>query len=299
MHVAFTDPDAKALAFARKELGVDGEADFHKGLSLQRPDIVFVCSPTKLHLEQAREAAKNGMHLFIEKPLSNSLDGVDELRKIVTEKKLICMVGCNMRFHFGPATVKRMIEEGAIGKVLHAGVYTGSYLPDWRPQNDYKKSYSADPTQGGAILDCIHEIDLALWYLGAAKLAGVTKEQADILGIPVEGTADLRLEHASGATSDVHLSFMEKQYKRFCVIEGEEGSISWDIDQKTVEVTDAEGYVVQTALEPAGYDLNRMYIDEITHFLECVASGRPSEGNLDEATMALSLALEARNMKKA
>jgi len=204
------------------------------------------------------------------------------------------MTGCNMRFHFGPATVKRLLDQGKIGMPKHATVYTGSYLPDWRPKTDYRRSYSADPVQGGAILDCIHEIDLAQWYLGPAKLMACSLKQAESLGIPVEGTADLKLHHATGATSDVHLSFTEKEYKRYCIIEGTEGSLFWDIHKKTVELQDASGQLRESVPEPAGYDINQMYTDELRHFLGCVASGTVPMGNLMESTEVLSIALQAR-----
>ncbi|MDD4628940.1 MAG: Gfo/Idh/MocA family oxidoreductase, partial [Candidatus Peribacteraceae bacterium] len=263
-----------------------------------KPAIVFVCSPTGLHVPQALAAARTGAHLFIEKPLSHTEKGIDDLRKEATKRDLICMVGCDMRFHFGPATVKKLLEEGAIGTVTHATVFTGSFLPDWRPQQDYRKSYSADPEQGGAILDCIHELDLALWYLGPATLRDAVLQPATSLGIPVEGTADLILQHETGAIGSVHLSFMEPGYRRFCRIEGTAGTIAWDIGEKRVTLSNPEGKTLRTFKEPAAYDLNRMYLDELRHFLDCVRKNVQPQGNLQEATIALGIALEAKRRGK-
>ncbi len=270
--------------------------DFEEALKEEKPAVVFICSPTKLHIPQALAATKAGCHLFIEKPLSHTLDGIEELQKEVNDRELITMVGCNMRFAFGPSAVKKILDAGTIGKIMKSTVYTGSYLPDWRPQNDHKKSYSADPAQGGAILDCIHEIDIALWYAGPARLESVTKESAESIGIDVEGTADLTLQHESGATSDVHLSFIEPEYKRFCDIEGEKGSVRWDFSEKKVDVKDAEGNVTETIKEPEGYDINQMYMDEVEHFLACVEQKSIPEGNLEEARQTLEIALAAKSM---
>lgn len=235
-------------------------ADFEEALDKSKPDVVFVCSPSKLHVQQAILAAKAGAHLFIEKPLSNKAEGIDELKAEVEKKNITCMVGCNMRFHAGPEKVKELLNADAIGNVRKATVYCGSYIPDWRPQSDYKKSYSADSEQGGAILDIIHEIDLALWYLGPATITGTTKETADSIGLTVEGTADISLQHTSGALSTVHLSFTEKEYNRFCNIVGERGTIAWDINKKSVVVTDTEGNLKDKFAEPEGYDYNHCYI---------------------------------------
>jgi predicted dehydrogenase len=276
----------------------NGTADFldiTDAIATKNPNVILVCSPSKFHVEQAKIAASTGAHIFIEKPISNSLDGIEELVRIVQEKNLTCMVGCNMRFHHGPTKVKELIEKGVIGSITSATVYTGSYLPDWRPQSNYKESYSADPEQGGALLDCIHEIDLALWYFGPATIKSVLLQSAEPIEIETEGTADLVLQHSSGCTSNVHLSYMEKDYKRFCIVEGERGSIRWDFNEKKVELRNTEGDILEEWKEPEGYDFNDCYIAEIAHFFECVEKHTIPQGNLDEAAAALTIALTARN----
>ncbi|MFH0770602.1 MAG: Gfo/Idh/MocA family oxidoreductase [Candidatus Peregrinibacteria bacterium] len=292
--LAICDPDPARLTEAANQTPCKTYTDFHQALASEKPDAVFVCSPTRWHLSQAVDAAGAAAHLFIEKPLSHTMDGVERLAHAVEEQRLCCMVGCNMRFHFGPKTVKTLLTEGKIGTVTHATVYTGSFLPDWRPVQDYRKSYSADPLQGGALLDCIHEIDLALWYMGPATLVSAALRSADVIGIPVEGTADLILEHGKGVTSSVHLSFTEKEYRRFCRIEGAEGTIAWDIGEKTVTLRGRDGKLHEIFREPAGEDLNRMYEDELRHFLDCMRRNVQPQGNLREAIAALKIALEAK-----
>lgn len=292
--LAVADPGEPQRRQAREETGCAASADFEEMLREERPDIVFICSPTKHHVSQALRAARAGAHLFIEKPLSHTREGIGDLMREVRERNLTCMVGCNMRFHHGPATVKRLLREGRIGSVRRAEICTASFLPHWRPAQDYHESYSADPEQGGAILDCIHEIDLALWYLGPATLLRARTEPATPIGLAVEGSADLVLQHASGAVSTVHLSFMEREYQRLCIIEGTEGSVTWDIREKKVGIRDSGGNVTAVFEEPPGYDLNRMYGDELEHFFSCIAQKRLPFGNLEEARQALDLALGAR-----
>ncbi|MBU0766658.1 Gfo/Idh/MocA family oxidoreductase [Patescibacteria group bacterium] len=293
------DPNEANLKSAVEKLDCKSYADLEAALKEQKPDIVFICSPTKFHITQALNAAKANMNLFIEKPLSINKEHIKELTQEVEERGLTCMVGCNMRFHHGPATVKRLLNEGRIGSVKQAYIYTGSYLPDWKPQQDYRQSYSADPEQGGAILDCIHEIDLALWYLGPATLVSTTSKPATDIDLPsVEGTADLVLWHGSGSESNVHLSFTEHEYKRYCIFNGTDGSITWDINKKKVDVQDVKGTLVDSYPEPEGYDINQMYIDEVNHFLSCIADRRSPQCNLMEATQALDIALKARIQSK-
>src|SRR5438309_1263907 len=134
-------------AARRKELdreGVPAFASLEQGLAWQ-PQAVFIATPTQFHIEQAIEAAKAGCDLFIEKPLSHSLARCTELVELAEKNALITLVGCNMRFHLGPFRIKGLLEDQAIGRVLAARLQCGSYLPAWRPHQDYRTSYSASP----------------------------------------------------------------------------------------------------------------------------------------------------------
>src|SRR5262249_50073259 len=130
-------------------------------------DVAFITAPTRLHIPLALQAAEHGCHLFVEKPLADCLEGVERFLETVKERNLVTLVGCNLRFHPGLIQVKRLLEEGAIGRVIAARVEVGQYLPDWHPQEDYRQGYSARrELGGGVILDAIHEIDYVRWLLG-------------------------------------------------------------------------------------------------------------------------------------
>lgn len=121
------------------------------------PDIVFVCTPTSLHMPPAIEAAARGCHLFIEKPLSHNRDEVGRLASLAAERSLVSMVACNLRFHPGLLRVKELVDAGSVGTVVACRAEFGQYLPDWRPAEDYRASYSArSELGGGVILDVVH-----------------------------------------------------------------------------------------------------------------------------------------------
>ncbi len=294
------DPSEEQCKEITDEVGCTGYSNYESALEQMKPDIVFICSPTIFHVDQAMAAANAGANLFIEKPLNHTIEGVDALQKIVEEKNLTCMVGCNMRFHFGPSTVKKILDEKTIGDVSDAEVHV---LFDFTGRADLKgnverirATYNADPAQGGAIRECVHEIDLSLWYFGAGNLNHATKINADRIGIPeVEGESSLFIDHESGTKSHVHLSFMHPEYKRGCSITGSEGSIEWDFTEGIVKVQDPEGKEMATYSPPEGYEVNQMYLDEISYFFDCMENGSKPMGNLDDATLALEMALHAVN----
>ena len=245
-------------------------------------------------LEIAQAAASRGCHLFIEKPLSHSLKGVHTLEQEVQKRGLVAMVGCNMRFHPGPAAIKRLIDKKVVGRVIAARVQTGSYLPGWRPRQDYRQSYSASAVWGGAILDCIHEIDLALWYFGPAGLAGAAWLPATAIGLKTDGLAEILLQHQSGILSNVHLNFIQRDYRRTCQVIGSEGTIYWDFNDHGVKVLGPDGGLIKEIPEPAGWQPNQMYVDELDHFLKMVQKLTPSSNPIAGGVAALKIALAVK-----
>src|SRR5437016_6310058 len=85
-----------------RELGAESFAQLASGLGWA-PDFVVIATPPSLHLAQSLQAASSGCAVFIEKPLSHTLLGISELLRAIENQSLISMVGCNMRFHPGPA----------------------------------------------------------------------------------------------------------------------------------------------------------------------------------------------------
>jgi len=260
----------------------------------EKPAVALIAAPTHLHLPLALRAAERRCHLFIEKPLGHEWNGVETLLQRAEERRLVTLVGCNMRFHPGPACVKRLLEEGAAGRVLAARLHTGSYLPEWRASRDYRQTYSTQESQGGgAILDCIHEIDLALWYFGEGSVVGAALEPATHLGIETEGLGEILIRHRAGCLSSVHLNFVQRDYRRCCQILGERGTIYWDFELPFVLVDEGGGWKWRWELDP-GWEPNQMYLDELRYFLECVENGRLTFCGIREGAAALSIALAAK-----
>jgi predicted dehydrogenase len=260
----------------------------------QQPDVAIITTPSNLHVELALEAAKHNCPLFIEKPVSHTLDGLDELCAEAEQRGLITMVGCNMRFHPGPAQVKQLLDEAAIGQVVSARIHTGSYLPGWRPGTDYRQSYSAQVALGGGvILDCIHEIDLALWYFGPGEVLAAVSLPATSIGLAVEGLAEILIRHRNEVLSSVHLNFIQRDYQRSCEVIGSDGSIYWNFSEGKVRCYRPH-QDVQVIDQPADWTVNQMFVDEIRYFLDCVRTKTQSVNNLQCAMDTLKLALAAK-----
>jgi predicted dehydrogenase len=294
--VAF-DVLSERRQIARRELEVEVIDELDSAWPME-PQIAFIAASTAMHIPLAAAAARHGCHLFVEKPLSHNLDGMEQLVGEAARRHLVTMVACNMRFHPGPIAVKRLIDEGAVGEIIAARVETGSYLPCWRPWQDYRQSYSASPESGGVILDCIHEIDLALWYLGPARLLSAAHLPARTIGLETDGVAEILIRHDSGVLTSIHLNYIQRDYRRGCRIIGSEGTVYWDFNEKNVRVFNDQGKLEQVHSEPPGWQLNQVYLDEIQHFLSAVRGDSEAMNSIPQARAALELALLARERGK-
>ncbi len=287
------DPAAQARHRAEEDTDTPSFSSLDE-LWGRNPGVAFVTASTDAHVELALEGARHGCHLFIEKPLSHSLDRLEELFAEVERRNLITMVACNMRFHPGPMAIKELLEGGFIGEVISARIQVGSYLPRWQPNQDYRHRYSSSPEWGGAILDCIHEIDLALWYFGPANLIGVANLPATTIGLETDGLAEILLHHKSGVLSSVHVNFVQRDYKRSCQIIGSRGTLYWDFSERQVNVFGESGELTKRLSEPKGWHSNQMYIDELEHFFQAVKSHCPTMNPISDSMESLELALAVR-----
>lgn len=291
--LAACDVDRERLAPMIVKLEVEPFTDFDEALLSIKPDLVFVCTPPAFHVSQALQAVRAEAHVFIEKPLSHTLDGVDELIAEAEARQRVVQVGYNLRFHPGLRKVKQLVDEGAIGRILWARVEAGQYLPDWRPWQDYRQSYTARRELGGGILlDGSHELDYITWLLGRPVELTCMAGRVSDLDVDVEDCATMLLRFDSGAQADVHMDFVQRGFARSCKLVGEEGTIVWDYSLNQVQVHRAGSDTWETI--SYDFDSNDMYIAEIRHFLDCVAQSVKPLVDLTQAKMVLELALSAK-----
>ncbi len=282
--------DAGDLA---RRFGVRSVASLEEGLSLD-PDFVLVANPTALHMEVALQAARAGRPLFIEKPLSDRREGVDELRRLVREKQLVCLVGYQMRFHPGLRLMRELLQEGRIGRPLWVRAEVGQYLPDWHPDEDYRQGFSARRSLGGGVtLDLSHELDYVRWLLGPVAQVGAFGGRIGDLEIDTEDIAEVLLRFESGAVGSVHLDYLARCPVRGCRLVGTNGTLEWDYFGNQVRLFEA-GSGAWTRHRQDGFERNQMYIDEMAHFLRCLRGEEPPEIDLDQAVEVLDLGLRVR-----
>jgi predicted dehydrogenase len=264
---------------------------------LSNPQIALIATPTSSHIPIALEAAKHDCHIFVEKPLGDTTKGISNLISEVKERNLITLVGCNMRFHPGLIQVKKILEEGIIGRMHVIRAQAGQWLPDWHPWEDYRKGYSANKELGGGVLlDQIHELDYAQWLVGSrVQQVACFVDKMSSLDIDTEDTAAILVRFNNGIVGEIHVDYIQRVHSRSCHIIGENGTIVWDYEKGEVSWRVAEQGYWQTFTNPVGWDLNQMYLDEMRHFLTCVSQNEESVSNVLNGSEVLRIALAAKS----
>lgn len=268
--ISMVDPDADRLARACAAIGVTAAASYGRALAA-RPDVVLVCSPPVFHVDQARAAVDAGAHVFVEKPLGATLVGVDDLLAAAAAARRTLQVGYNLHFHPAVRTLKSLVDTGAVGRILWGRAEFGQYLPDWRPQQDYRAGYTARRSLGGGIiLDASHELAYLLWLLGTPSKVTCVAGHVSELDTDTEDCASLILEFPQGTLADVHLDYVQRTYSRSCRLAGTDGTIEWSLRDGVVRVARPDDEVEMIDVPTAVDDT---YVDELRHFLDCVRTG--------------------------
>lgn len=267
-------------------------------LALARnPQVVFVCTPTSLHLPVALRAAAAGCDLFIEKPLSHNFEQVDELIRLVESAGLKTAVGYQMRFHPCLQRLHALAQERKVGRILSVRAEVGEYLPGWHTYEDYRQLYaSRQELGGGVILTQIHEFDYLYWLFGLPRSVYALGGHLSSLDLDVEDTAEILMDYALDGRSvpvSLHQDYLQRPPRRICEVIGDNGKILVDLAGLGVEVFDGEGKQVEST-SYAGFQRNQMFLDELSHFL---SSGQESPASLvgvREAAFSLRMALAAK-----
>lgn len=267
--VAF-DPDPSRLAWVGKELKCRTVASIREGLAL-KPRAVWVCTPPPAHRVAAEAALRARIPCFIEKPLAHSLADGAALARLSKRGRLA--VGYNWRFHPALRQIKDWCAGGRWGRMLFLRAQAGQYLPDWRPWQDYRHSYTARRSMGGGVLlDASHELDLVRWLAGEAASVFCTAGRLSRLKIDVEDTAALTLKLRSGGLAEVHLDMVQRTYRRTLELSFQNATVLWDYSKGALELYDARRKRWTKTFFKG--DANALYLAEARSFLVWAAGGR-------------------------
>lgn len=237
-----------------RTVDIDEIDDIDTILSKDNFDFGLVCTPTNLHLEHTLKLAENGLDFFCEKPFysKKSFEILNKIRKLIKDKSLINMVGCNLRFH----PIVKSFDSSDVNNIK---VFFGYDLRKWHNDGNHLKLYSANKNMGGGVmLDVIHEFDyLYNWFGEIERVEGVCKKVSDVTN-DTEDTVDAFVSFKNGVVAEVHLDYLQSEYTRYFKAK--------DTEVHNIKPNDEQ------------------YIEEIKYFIDCVKSRKKCMNDINEAS---------------
>ena len=207
-------------------------------------DLVVVSTDTASHVDDALRALDAGARrVLVEKPVAPTAADARRLAAHPLARDRV-MVAAPLRAHLGFRHFRAAVSELPLPR--HAAVVSQSWLPAWRPERDYRQSYSARRDEGGALRDLVHEIDYATVVFGRPRQVCAVLDDNGPLELDAEQGATLLWTTDNGSVT-VRVDYITRPPRRGALVTSASGSVAWDPMTGTVTVVDADGTSTATA----------------------------------------------------
>lgn len=250
-----------------------------KELEDQYYDIIFITNPTSRHFETIRKCVSHTDHMFIEKPVfENGSENIADLR---LKKNSIYYVACPLRYTSVIQYIKNHID---LTKAFSIRAISSSYLPDWRPGTDYRKTYSAHRGLGGGVaIDLIHEWDYLIDLFGVPEKVLYVGGKFSDLDIDSDDLAVY-----TGVYKDriieLHLDYFGRKTVRELTLYTSDEVISADFADGKINYLKS-GEIVDVHEARDKYQMR-----ELQHFLDIVDGKAANDSTVEHAVKVLKIA---------
>lgn len=198
-------------------------SDYAAALDAQ-PDIVFICTPNHLHVPMGLVAIEHGVDIFVEKPVSDSLDEARKLVDAAESAGRFLQVGYMLRLDEGLRKLKHIVDSGGVGNLVGGRAMIGTYITLLNA-----KSPDRDKQPYSLVVDYTHELDFIRWFFGeVADVAAMSARLGDLELKPPPNIFQMILKMQSGALVQVHMDYVQFPQRRIFEIYGDRGTLSYD-----------------------------------------------------------------------
>ncbi|MFO0875866.1 MAG: Gfo/Idh/MocA family oxidoreductase [Gemmataceae bacterium] len=285
--VFFCEVNAALRQQMSARYGVEGHASLEEGLIDGRPvTAAVIATPAHLHVAMARRCLAEGCHLLIEKPLSVTTEGVDELRGEVLHSGKLAAVAYVYRAHPALAALRAALLEGRIGTPVEVVAVSGQHFPLYRPA--YRTIYYRDrATGGGAVQDALtHLINAAAWLVGPPDRLVADIGHQVLEGIEVEDTVHVLTRHGQ-VMGSFSLNQHQAPNETTLTVIGDRGTARFEYHHQRWRWQTAPDGTWQDEAFP---DLQRdsLFVYQAHQFLDAIERREPPLCSLDEAIATLA-----------
>lgn len=242
-------------------------------------DIAFITNPTVLHYETIGKLLAKTKHMFIEKPVFDSVDYDFEHLKI--NKNNVYYVACPIRHKEIIQYVKKIIESK---KIISARAICSSFLPRWREGIDYRCVYSAKKALGGGVsIDLIHEWDYLTYLFGLPKNVYNIKGKYSALEIDCDDIS-VYIANYIDKVIEVHLDYIGQKLERKLELFTNQSRIDVDLIENNIVIY--KNYKVENEITFPNEDF---YLNEMNYFFDCIYGEKSNFNTIDNALSVLKL----------
>jgi predicted dehydrogenase len=260
--------------------------------AVTHPDVagVLVVTPNDVHEEHVALAAAHGRHVFVEKPIADTVDAGRRIKAVCAEAGVALMVGHAFRRLGAARRTRELVADGALGRVVLAEATFS--LPGSFPDHAWRAHRERSP--GGPIMQLgIHCIDTLASWLG--PITGSTGRFAHVAAdADIDDVGVVTLEFASGALGVVTGSYVSPK-TLWMRLQGTEANLEYRCDFSVWP--DAQALDGATTLTVGGervsFDEVDMLAEELAEFGRCITDGATPETGADEGLMALQAVTDA------
>ncbi len=261
----------------------------------EKPDIAFITNITAKHMETALKCAAAGCNLFLEKPVSDSLEGTDELEHLVKKNNLKVFMGFQNRYHPCVEKLREYLEENLIGRVISVDASFCERLTTMHTYEDYSTTYMARKEMGGGpVLNLqSHDIDYLLWIFGEpVSEVNIVKGKHSSLNIDVEDHAVItyKSEYKGNPVTVVsRTDFLQYPPCHECKVVGEKGRIYFDFNKAEITLIVGDEEPKVTAFPD--FVRNDMFIKELKLFMKAIEEDTETDIPLSSGIACLKTVL--------
>ena len=248
-------------------------------------DFTIISNPSHLHYGSIIDSLNLNCPLFIEKPVLSTIKNSSYISGLIKKKGILTYVACNLRFHPLIKLLKKKLNN-KIKQINQVNVYCGSFLPNWRKNNNYRKSYSSDPAMGGGVhLDLIHELDYCIWIFGKPLRLYVNKRSVSTLDIKSIDSALYILEYEN-YNVNINLNYFRVDSKREIEVLLDNDTLIGDLLKNSLK-----SMKMNKIIYSGNYEIMDTYVSQMKHFTENLSTGNRIMNDFDEALSILKLCL--------
>jgi len=296
-NIVVCDKDEMRIKHFGKQNKCNYYYDYLDAIKNENLDGAVIATPSNFHTKPAVDLATCGINIFMEKPLSTSLNDIGRLDEIIKKNKLVFMMGQSYRFHEGLLCLKKLIDQKIVGDIYNVEMLGGWYLPDWHFKEDYRKMYAARSELGGGVLltSLSHAIDTTRWLFGEVIDFNGWKSKVSNLDIDVDDFVTCTIITEQRVIVNIIDDFLCRLPRNEIRLYGSDGFIVtefnknkihyWHVNNKrffpndqnidpnynyTKVLEDGIRYDPKMDTECFKFDINKRYYDEMIFFIDKV-----------------------------